>query len=238
MVGAHAAFTLSDATAEALVEVSHRHGAGVHIHLAEDSVDARKEGWPTLEWLRQRHLVGPRSLFAHAVHVTDADAQRIIEAGAHVVHNPRSNLNNRVGYARPSRFGDHLLLGTDGIGADMRAEAQAAFLAAREFGDSIDLVATLERNRAFAAFAFENGLGRLEDGAPADVVVLDYLPPTPLEGGNFAGHLLFGLPCAAVRHVLVDGELVIKDGVSTRVDEAELYARARTEAARLWKRLA
>jgi putative selenium metabolism protein SsnA len=238
MVGAHAAFTLSNGSAEAIVEVAQRHDVGVHIHLAEDSVDAKRDGWPTLDWLRQRGLVGPRSLFAHAVHVTDAEARRIVEAAAHVVHNPRSNLNNRVGYARPSRFGARLLLGTDGIGADMRAEAHAAFLAARDHGDALDVAAALERNRELAAFLFGSGLGRIEPGAPADLVVYDYRAPTPLDGSNFAGHLLFGLPGAPVRHVFCDGELVVKDGVSTRVDEEALYARAREEAARLWKRMA
>ncbi len=237
MVGAHAAFTLSDKSAEQIAAVAQRHSVGVHIHLAEDSIDAKKEGEPTVQWLLKRGLVGPRSLFAHAVHVDDADARRIVDAGAHVVHNPRSNLNNRVGYARPSRFGAQLLLGTDGIGADMRAEAQAGFLAAREFGDSFDAAAALERNRGFAAFLFDSGLGRLEAGAPADLAVLDYRSPTPLDGGNFSGHLLFGLPGAPVRHVLVGGELVVRDGVSTRVDEEALYAKARQEAARLWKKM-
>jgi putative selenium metabolism protein SsnA len=236
LVGAHAAFTLSDATCEEIAEVSVRRQAGVHIHLAEDSVDAKKDGWATLEWLRQRGLFGARSLFAHAVNVDDADAQRIVEVGARVVHNPRSNLNNRVGYARPSRFGESLLLGTDGIGADMRAEAQAAFLAAREFGDSLDPSAALERNRDFAGFLFGSRLGRIEAGAPADLVVYDYRAPTPLESHNFGGHLLFGLGGAPVRHALVNGELVLRDGVSTRVDEEALYSKAREEARRLWKK--
>jgi putative selenium metabolism protein SsnA len=237
MVGAHAAFTLSDSSCEAIAEVAARRKVGVHIHLAEDSVDARKEGWATLEWLRKRGLVTPQSLFAHGVHVDDADARRIAETGAHLVHNPRSNLNNRVGYARPSRFGEALLLGTDGIGSDMRAEAQAAFLAAREFGDAFDQAAVLERNRDFAGVLFGLSLGRIEAGAPADVVVYDYRPPTPVDGYNFGGHLLFGLPGAAVKHVLVNGELVLRDGNSTRVDEAAIYAKAREEAARLWKTL-
>jgi cytosine/adenosine deaminase-related metal-dependent hydrolase len=235
MVGAHAAFTLSIATTEKIAEVMARRKVGLHIHLAEDSVDARKDGWPTWEWLRQRGLLNAHSLFAHGVHVDDAGARRLAEVGARLVHNPRSNLNNRVGYARPSRYGDALLLGTDGIGADMRAEAQAAFLAAREFGDSFDQAAALERNRQYAAFLFGNGLGRLEAGAPADLVVYDYRPPTPLDESNFAGHLLFAP--ANVKHVLVNGELVLRDGASTRVDEEELYAKARQEAARLWKRM-
>jgi putative selenium metabolism protein SsnA len=237
LVGAHAAFTLSDATADALADVIARHGSGLHIHLAEDSIDEKKEGWITSDWLRERGLLGPRTLLAHGVHIEDLAVKRIVESGAHVVHNPRSNANNRVGYARPSRYGGQLLLGTDGIGADMRAEAHAAFLAAREHGDSVDVAAALERNRTFAAFQFGEAIGRMEAGAPADLAVLDYRAPTPLEPHNLAGHLLFGVQGAPVRHLLVDGRVVVRDGALTTVDEAAVFARAREAAAKLWRRM-
>jgi putative selenium metabolism protein SsnA len=234
MVGAHAAFTLSDRTAEALADVSARHKAGVHIHLAEDSVDAWHEGDATVRWLAHHGLLGPRTLLAHAVHVSDKDAVQIVESAAHVVHNARSNANNGVGYARPGRFADRLLLGTDGIGADMLAELQAAHWAAREHHHEVDLAGALERNRVFAGFAFDNGLGRIELGAPADLVVHEYRSPTPIEEANLGGHVLFGLPSARPRHVIVDGKLVIRDGVALGVDEPALYGRAREVARRLW----
>lgn len=230
MVGAHAAFTLSDATAEAIADVANRHRAGVHIHVAEDAVDAVKDGHSTVAWLQARGLVDERSLLVHCVHVDDADVARIRDAGAWVAHNPRSNANNAVGYARPSRFGDRLLLGTDGIGADMRGEAQFAFFAARDHGDTIDAAAVLERNREFAAVEF--GVEDL-----GDTVTLDYAAPTPLDDDNFAGHLLFGLGGARVRDVVVDGHVVVRDGVCVNVDEERVYARAREVAAKLWSRL-
>jgi putative selenium metabolism protein SsnA len=230
MVGGHAAFTLSTGTAEAIADVAGRHRAGVHIHVAEDAVDAKKDGESTVAWLQTRGLVGERTLLAHCVHVDDADVARIRDAGAWVVHNPRSNANNAVGYARPSRFGDRLLLGTDGIDADMRAEAQAAFFAARDHGDALDVAATLARNRHFAAAQF--GVDEL-----GDTVTLDYRSPTPLDDGNFVGHLLFGLRGARVRDLVVDGHVVLRDGVCVNVDEERIYARAREAAARLWSRL-
>ncbi|HEX9101976.1 MAG TPA: amidohydrolase family protein, partial [Polyangia bacterium] len=196
MVGAHAAFTLSDDTAAAIADVANRHRAGVHIHVAEDAVDQRKDGHSTVAWLQSRGLVDDRSLLVHCVHVDEADVARIRDAGAWVVHNPRSNANNAVGYARPSRFGDQLLLGTDGIGADMRAEAQFAFFAARDHGDALDAVALLSRNREFAAAQF--GVEDL-----GDTITLEYPAPTPLGDDNFGGHLLFGLGAARVRDVVV-----------------------------------
>ncbi|HEY7953929.1 MAG TPA: amidohydrolase family protein [Polyangia bacterium] len=236
LVGAHAAFTLSDATAELLADLAMRHKSGIHIHLAEDAIDAHKNGLSTVSWLSERGLLGPRALLAHAVHVSDEDAAKIREAGAHVVHNPRSNANNAVGYARPSRFGDRLLVGTDGIGADMRKETRAAFFAARDHHDPLDAPAALARNRAWAAWQFNRSFA-IEPGAAADLIALDYRSPTPLDESNLAGHLLFGLPEAEVRHVLVEGRLVLKAGRHPNLDEAAIYARAREAARRLWSRL-
>lgn len=230
MVGAHAAFTLSDATAEAIADVAARHRAGVHIHVAEDAVDATKDGESTVAWLQSRRLLDERALLAHCVHVDDRDVARIREAGASVVHNARSNANNAVGYARPSRFGDRLLLGTDGIDADMRAEAQAAWFAARDHGDTFDATTVLQRNARFAAAQF--GVDEL-----GDTVTLDYRSPTPLGDGNFAGHLLFGLRAARARDLVVDGHVVMRDGACLNVDEERIYARAREAATRLWSRL-
>lgn len=230
MVGAHAAFTLSDATAEAIADVARRHRAGVHIHVAEDAVDARKDGRSTVAWLQARGLLAEGALLAHCVHTDESDVARIRDAGAWVAHNPRSNANNAVGYARPSRFGDRLLLGTDGIGADMRAEAQFAFFAAREHGDALDVGAALARNREFAAAQF--GVEDL-----GDTITVDYRSPTPLRDDNFGGHLLFGLGSARVRDVVVDGHVVVRDGVCVNVDEERIYARAREVAGALWSRL-
>lgn len=230
MVGAHAAFTLSDETAAAIADVAGRHRAGVHIHVAEDAVDARKGGESTVAWLQSRGLLDEGALLAHCVHVDESDVARIRDAGAWVAHNARSNANNAVGYARPSRFGDRLLLGTDGIDADMRAEAQSAFFAARDHGDTVDVLAALERNSRFAAAQF--GVDELSDS-----VTLDYRSPTPLDERNLGGHLLFGLRAARVRDVVVDGHVVVRDGVCTNVDEERIYARAREAAARLWSRL-
>ena len=49
-----------------------------------------------------------------------------------IVHNPRSNMNNAVGYAAPARFANPVALGTDGIGADMLDEFRVAFVRSRE----------------------------------------------------------------------------------------------------------
>jgi cytosine/adenosine deaminase-related metal-dependent hydrolase len=118
----------------------------------------------------------------------------------------------------------------------MRAETLAAFLEAQSHHHAFDAVAALERNRAFAAWHFGCSFA-LEPGATADLVAFDYRSPTPLEPSNLAGHLLFGLPQAPARHVVVDGRVVLRDGRARGVDEDELLARARHAAKKLWSKM-
>jgi cytosine/adenosine deaminase-related metal-dependent hydrolase len=83
----------------------------------------------------------------------------------------------------------------------------------------------------------EPALGTIDPGAPADLVVLAYLEPTPLEEANVAGHWLFGAGARHVRDVVVAGELVVADGRLTRVDQDRIAEEAAREAARLWARM-
>jgi cytosine/adenosine deaminase-related metal-dependent hydrolase len=118
------------------------------------------------------------------------------------------------------------------------AEAHAAFLFARAHADPLDVLATLERNRRVGATLFDLPPPRLQAGAPADLVVIDYRAPTPLLPSNLFGHLLFGLPGARVRHTICAGRLVIEEGIAVTIDEERLTARAREIARRLWAKMA
>lgn len=245
MVGAHASFTLSEETLAGCVEVAREHGAGIHIHVAEDGADqedARERfGRRVVHRLAEAGALNERALLAHCIHVGPDEAGVIRETGATPVHNPRSNMHNAVGHAPVALLGDRLALGTDGIGGDMFAEGRAAYWRAREAGTAPDPAWVLERLARSARFAGsifdEPLLGTIEVGAPADLVVLAYDPPTPLHDENLAGHWVFGLAARHVRDVAVGGELVVREGRLTRVDEGEVAARARESAELLWRRM-
>jgi cytosine/adenosine deaminase-related metal-dependent hydrolase len=148
-------------------------------------------------------------------------------------------MNNAVGYAPTAAF-ERAALGTDGLDSDLLAEARVAFLKMRDAGRADALAAAFEMlvgGHRLAAAAFGLPLGCLDAGAPADLVVLEYRPPTPLTGENLAGHLLFGLDRSHVRSTMVAGRLVLRDRKLTTVDEAAVLASARTAAERLWQRM-
>jgi cytosine/adenosine deaminase-related metal-dependent hydrolase len=218
-------------------------GRGIHIHVAEDGYDpsyARHiSGTSVLRRLDRHGLLGPRAILAHGVHLDRDDVELLNERDAFLVHNPRSNMNNAVGYA--TRLGSvrNAALGTDGIGGDMIAEAQVAHWKARDAGRSTTADETarlLCRGNEVAARVFGEPFGRIEPGSVADFVVLDYDAPTPLSEANASGHLVFGLSSRHVRDAVVGGREIYRDR-RFPMDVTEVYERAREQARRLWERV-
>jgi putative selenium metabolism protein SsnA len=245
MIGAHASFTLSDETLAACVDAARLAGVGLHVHAAEDGADPRdslaRSGLRTVERLAAAGAVAESALLAHCVHVDAREIELVEQAGATVVCNPRSNMNNGVGHSPFNMRGGRVALGTDGIDGNMFVECQAGFFRCKEADPATPFDWPLRRLAESARLAGrcfgEPLLGTLRPGAPADVLVLDVAPPTPLDASNLAGHFEFGLAGARVRDVFVAGRLVVEDRRSTRVDQSELAAANSQEAESLWRRL-
>ncbi len=127
MVGAHASFTLSDETLAACAALAERAGVGMHVHVAEDGIDAT-----AVQRLAEAGALRPGSLAAHAVHVGREGAALLRATDVTVAHNPRSNMNNAVGRAPLGVLGERVALGTDGIGSDMWEEGRVGYLRRRE----------------------------------------------------------------------------------------------------------
>ncbi len=248
MFGLHASFTLEDDSLAACAEAAAGAGLAFHVHVAEaesDAADARARGAAgPLDRLLALGCLPKDSIAVHCVHTTEAEWARAAAGGVYVVHNPQSNMNNAVGAAPIERMmakGVRVGIGTDGMQADVRLDHRVAFLLGHHrtadprtmWAEAGDLLAT---NAAIASGLFGRQLGALAAGAAADVVVFDYLPPTPLTPDNFLGHLLFGLYAAPARQVAVAGALRLQDGQVLAHDPAAAAARARVSAEALWDR--
>ncbi|WP_394935185.1 amidohydrolase family protein [uncultured Ilumatobacter sp.] len=208
MVGVHAAFTCSDDSLAAAADLAARHGVGVHIHVAEGPDDVGAEE-------RIRDLTCDNWLLVHGVHLPT-------DHGLHgtIVHNPRSNMNNSVGYADPARFSNRVVLGTDGIGADMLSEFQLSYVKQRDH----DVSATPDAAWSWMASGWE-----LFPGALTDSVTWSYPVIEPW-------HVAF-TPTIRAIDVDINGEPALRDGVATRVDADEIRAKAAEQAVRLHRAL-
>ena len=208
LVGVHAAFTCTDETLEAAAGLAADLGVGVHIHVAEGPEDhAAGE--------RLEHLARPDWLLVHCVSL-DRDLPGTI------AHNPRSNMNNAVGYAAPARRPNPVVLGTDGIGADMLEEFRLAYVAHR----ADDVLAAPDPAWSW----LEEGYSFVPE-ARSDTVTWNY------DHVDSAWHVAFTPGIRATRVVSGSGEVLLDAGRPTRVDLEEVRAKATEQAARLHARL-
>jgi len=243
LVGAHASFTLSASSLQACAELMQAYDTGLHIHAAEDLCDEEDAhsnyGIGVAHRLEASGCLNGRTILAHGTHLDEKEIGIARQAGVWFAHNPRSNMNNRVGYAPVSRFGDRLVLGTDGIGADMFDEARFAFFKAREMNPDLGAdhwVRALGSTQEMASRQFGVDLARLRPGSAADLVVLDYRSPTPITAGNLAWHFLFGMSSACVESVMVAGRFVVRNRQPT-FGVRDIYEKARQASQKLWAKL-
>jgi cytosine/adenosine deaminase-related metal-dependent hydrolase len=232
MVGLHASFTVGDDTARAAGELAKELGVPVHVHVAEDLADvedAKKRGHAgPLERLMMLGALPTGSVLAHGVHLGEAQVAICDTAGFWLVHNPRSNAGNKVGFAKALGKSQRVALGTDGFPADMRAERAALASEAKAAGAAVDEVAINARVRGgfeLLAELFGASFGQnVAEGHAADLVVWK----TAADAGT---------PGVRPRHVVVGGQVVVNEGRLVLGDADEIRAYAEDEAPRLWERM-
>jgi len=250
MMGLHASFTVSDATVERCVGIARDAGVGCHIHVAEDAADREDSlahyGVPTVERLHRLGVTGERSIFVHCVHIDEPEMDILASTKTSVVHNPESNMNNAVGVTKVLKLlrkGVRVGLGTDGMSSDMLAQMRCAYLLHRldnrdprvAFVEAPQLL--LKNNAEICEYQFGLSLGEIAEGSPADLAIIDYLPPTPLDDTNFLGHLIFGLVDATVDTTVCRGKILMRGKKLLSLDMERISARSRELAPTMWRRL-
>ena len=151
---------------------------------------------PTVKRLDKLNVTGEKSIFVHCVHVDESEMDILAATNTAVVHNPESNMNNAVGVTpllKLLKKGVLVGLGSDGMGSDMLAQMRCAYLLHRlanndprvAFMEAPQLL--LQNNAEIAKRQFGLQFGEIAEGHPADLAILDYRPPTPLNTSNFLG---------------------------------------------------
>ena len=239
--GLHAAFTLGDRTLRACTEANQSLAGAFHIHVSEDRCDSG-----AVSRLSRMGILNQRTLAAHAIHVTAAERKLLARSGVNVVHNPQSNCNNAVGtVALLELFRDGVTvgLGSDGYSPRLWEEFKTAVNLQKvrtrdpRVGCAEAYAAAFRNNRAIVRKIWGTEVGRVETGAKADLALLDYFPPTPLESANVFGHLLFGIANAPVDSLMVNGRWVLRDKQCVNVDARRVAEKASKRARALWERL-
>ena len=250
LFGLHASFTIGDKTMEKAARAGSDLGVGFHVHAAEARSDQdyneKNFGLRVVERLHKFGILGPKSIAAHCVHVNDREIELLRETDTAVAHNPQSNLNNAVGIAdivRMNNAGVLVGLGTDAMTVNMLEELRVALWAQHLRQDNpscafMEAVSALLFNNAKIANRYwEPRVGVLKEGYAADIILMDYYPPTPFDAGTFLGHLVFGLSQSFVDTTVAGGK-VLMEGKRLKIDldEEEVAAKASRLAKKLWER--
>lgn len=239
LIGLHAGLTLSDSTLDRVAKVTGH--VPVHVHLSEAPEDTG-----TTQRLEDRGLWRPGSLAVHGVHLSDDERQILAKNGIPLALNPSSNMNNGVGLSDLPALraaGVSVMLGTDGLGYSLTADLRNLVYGQRHralnplVAGLDDVAQALRNNWEWAGATLGCQLGRIEPGYEADLVVVPYEAPTPLDETNALGHWFFGLLEEwRPTDVWVAGSRLMTDGVP-HVHEKQLHREARRVAGALWKRV-
>ncbi|MDO5755590.1 MAG: putative aminohydrolase SsnA [Tissierellia bacterium] len=251
LFGLHASFTISDETMEKCREAMEGVYDGYHVHVAEGIEDEweclKKHNKRVVERLQDFDILSERTLAIHNVHVNEREMDILKHNNTPCVFNPESNMNNAVGCPPILRMLEKGLLvglGTDAYTNDMFESMKVANIllshnscdCTKGFGETLEM--QFQNNPKILERYFDRPLGKIEKGAYADIITLDYDPFTPLNKDNWGGHSLFGFTGKIVNDTIINGKFVYKDKEIQNVDRQAIHAKSRERAAQaIWPKV-
>lgn len=247
MLGLHASFTLSDDLLSEARDLQKQFELGIHIHLAEDDSDNKLSieftGKRPLRRLTQYKLINSKSILVHGVHLTGKDFIKISELEGALAFCPDSNLNNSVGLPQYGEIPNTIpfLVGTDGMHSNIAHSMKQLFLLTRGQENSFDEATAIIKKIYFDQLTFAeryfHDFPSLNQGDRADMILWDYVPPTPINRENFWGHFIYGILEYPVHSVLQNGEFLMKDFKLLNVDENKIKHEIYLQGERLVNKL-
>ena len=242
----------SDEAMAATVQASRSWGGGTHIHCAETAIEVEmsleERGMRHVQWLDHLGLLGPDTQLVHSVWLDDQEIELISKRKAVVVHCPVSNMYLASGVPRILDMLSKdipVALASDGPGSNNRQDMFEVLKStvllqkvhnldpmALQPEDALRMACT----GGAVAFGKPNEIGSISQGLKADLVIinLDTVFSTPVH--SVASALVFCSSPAQVKHVIVDGEILIEDAKLSSIDEQGLLVEAETAARSLFKR--
>jgi 5-methylthioadenosine/S-adenosylhomocysteine deaminase len=227
-------------------------GGGMHVHCGETAIEVEmsldERGVRHVQWLHNLGLLGPDVQLAHSVWLDDDELDLVASSGATIVHCPVSNMYLASGIPRVVAMrerGINVALASDGPGSNNRQdmfEAMKASVLMQKVATLDPIVLQPEDALRMAcrggaqAFGLPEAIGALEVGRRGDFVVVNLESVFVAPVHRVPSALVFNVTPRDVRHVAVDGRLLVRDGELTTVDERSVLAEAHTAARAMFTR--
>jgi len=248
LFGLHASMSLSEDT---LKKVKASLGdMPIHVHVAESVMDEKdckdKYKEKIINRLNRHGLLNKNSIIAHAIYVDDEELKLIKEKDCVIAVNFSSNMNNSVGVPPLKSFRNHdlkVIIGNDGISSAMTSEYLSLYYATHLLDQTPNLFGLDELKKIinetyqYASQILGIHLGKIQKGYEADLLMVPYLLPTPINQDNAMGHLFFGLfHSFKPKHVFVAGKQIVSN-YEVSNDLIAKYQEASQYAQKLWDRI-
>jgi cytosine/adenosine deaminase-related metal-dependent hydrolase len=220
-------------------------GCLITIHLSqslgEAEVTRQRYGKSPTEYLESVGLLGPDLLAAHCIRATDSDLDRLKAADVTVVNCPQTFARGGT-FAPFWRFagrGIRTTLGTDGYCMDFVSEIRTAGLVSKlEAGQSgvataeqLIRAATLDGATALR----RTDLGRIAEGARADLVIADLSQPHFQPVSDPLRTFLWNGRGSDVWGSMVDGRMLVEKKRFRLSDETQIVRAGVAAVQKLWR---
>jgi 5-methylthioadenosine/S-adenosylhomocysteine deaminase len=241
-VAAHSPYSVSAANLVKEAELAEEYEVSMQIHLAETTWEVEKllgeKGVSPVAYLADLGVLSERTVAAHCVHVSSEDIELLAEFEAGVSHNPVSNLKLASGVSPVPAMvagGVKVGLGTDGAASNntldlLRDMQLAALLHKGITGDPTVLPARtmleLVTINGARVLGLEN-IGTLAEGREADLMCVAVDGPHTAPMYDPFSHLVFAARSSDVRHVMIRGQVVVRNHELQTMDHERIEAQAR-----------
>ena len=230
-------------------DYAEKHGLNLHIHLSEtrkevEDCKAAHGGLTPVEYLDRLGILSPRVIAAHTLWVTPHDIEILAAKGVHCVHNINSNAKLASGfrflYNEMRDAGVNLCIGTDGCASSnnldmLEAMKNSAIFqkAWREDPSALPLTELMDMATINGAKALKFNGGRIEEGAAADISIIDTDNTFFLSDGSFLANLIYSAHSDCIDSVICNGRFLMRH---REIDgEKEILAQARKVLSRINK---
>jgi 5-methylthioadenosine/S-adenosylhomocysteine deaminase len=229
------------------VDFARRHGLKIHIHISETKKEVddcmKEHGMSPVEYLDSLGVLGPDVIAAHTLWLSDNDVKILGERGVTCVHNINSNLKLASGYMfrynELKAAGANVCIGTDGCGSSNNLDVLEAMKTAAIVQKAWRVDPTAMPLEELAAMASTNAAkalginaGRIEEGALADLLIVDIDNYQFLSPAGFLANFVYSAHSDSIDSVICNGRFIMRGRVVE--GEREIIDNARKQMNRLW----
>ena len=245
VLGPHSPYACPPAFLDKVAEKAAELHVGIHIHLSEfrEQVESSlaNHGVTPVKFLAQRGILDQPTIAAHCIHITADDMDILQTKPVSVVQCPNCHMKLGMGVTPVPELldrGVNVALGTDGPASnndlDMLQEAQVATLMQKNYHLDptilpAELTLRLATQNGAKALGFPDS-GIIAPGHPADVVIFDFRRPHLRPRHNLLSNILYSAKSPDISHVIVDGQVLMREGELTTLDEERILYEAEKQA--------